>query len=266
MFEAFLIKPFLALILVVCSCCFLGVFMLWKKISYCGDALSHAALLGISLGTIFKINQFYAVTFFAIFFASAIWLMSQNRFFSKDSLIMIFSYASVATALLINGSHSHELDLDSYIFGEISAVSANEIWMIFAAAIAVAIFSIFAFRKILVSTLSPDLARIDGINPEFWDLIFLIIFSVVIALGIHVVGLLLLMSLLILPAAIARIFSINPKQMLVKSLLIGILVCAISFKAAGHYETEISALMILVFSAIFFLSLLIKKFSANAKF
>jgi zinc transport system permease protein len=261
--EAFLIKPFFAIILIAISCSLFGVFVLWKKLSYFGDALSHAILLGLVLGTIFRIDHILSMIFFAVIFALLVGLIGKNRYFSKDSIIMISSYFCISLAVIFNDIWVKDFDFQSYILGDILTVSNHEIIALALVMIIAVFYSFFAFRKILLININSDLAKISGIKTEIWDLSFLILLALIVAVSIQIVGIFLMTALLILPAAIARIFSFSARQMLFLSLAIGLVVSTMSFKLASHYNLTVSSTVIAVFSIIFLASMMIKKFSSD---
>lgn len=260
MIEAFLLKPFLAVILIASSCSLLGVFVLWKKLSYFGDALSHSILLGLVLGAIFNVNQIFVISIFAIIFAFLVSLIAKNRYFSKDTVIMISSYFCVALAVFINDIWLKNFYFGSYIFGDILTVGNADLLALVLINFVVIFYIISSFKKILLINLNQDLAKIEGIKTEFWNLSFSILLALVIAFSVRIVGVFLMTALLILPAAIARIFAVSPKQMIIFSFIIGTLFSILSFMIANNYELTVSATIIVMFSAIFMFSLMIKKF------
>ena len=259
MIETFLVNPFLAVILIAISSSLLGVFVLWKKLSYFGDALSHSILLGLVLGAIGEFNQITAIIFFAFLFAFLVRLISQNRYFSKDVIVMILSYFCVALAVILNDLWLKNFSFTSYIFGDILTVGSADITALAVITLASVFYVTFAFKKILLINTNRDLAQIEGVKIEFWNLSFLILLSVVIALSARIVGVFLMTALLILPAAIARIFSISAKQMMLLSPVIATLVTALSFKAATICDLTISSAIVVSFSVIFITSLCVKK-------
>lgn len=258
MLEEFLIKPFFAVILIAISSALLGVFVLWKKLSYFGDALSHSILLGLVLSAAFKTDQILALIIFAIIFSSLVGLIAQNRYFSKDTIIMILSYFCVALAVILNDIWLKNFYFTSYIFGDVLTAGSSEIKALTAISLVVIFYSIFAFKKILLINTNQDLARIEGIKIEFWNISFLILLSLVIALSVKIVGVFLMTALLILPAAIARIFSVSAKQMIFLSLAFAILISAFSFELASFYDLTISPTIVITFTLIFVSSLTLK--------
>ena len=263
MLEAFLIQPLLAVILIAISCSTLGVFVLWKKLSYFGDALSHAVLLGLAFSVLFEMNQIFALIIFAIIFAALVSALSQNRFFSKDIIIMISSYFCVAIAIILNDVWIKDFNFASYIFGDVLAVSNQEVQALAVISVATIFYVIFAFKKILLININQDLARIENIKTEIWNFSFLLLLALVIALSVKIVGVFLMTALLILPAAIARIFSTSAKQMMLLSLAFGIVVSSASFKLATSYDLTVSPVIIAIFSIIFICSISVRNFLAR---
>ncbi len=259
MIENFLINPFLALILVAISSSLLGVFVLWKKLSYFGDALSHSMLLGLMLGAITKTNEILAVVSFAILFAFLVRLISKNNYFSKDTIIMILSYFCVAMSVILSDFWFKDFAFSSYIFGDVLAVQNRDILLLFVVTFISIIYSIFAFKKILLININRDLAKIDGINIEIWEASFLVLLSLVIALSVQIVGVLLMTALLILPSVISRIFSGSAKSMMLGSILVTLPVTITSFKFATIYDLTISSVVVVTFFMVFVFSLGIKK-------
>jgi zinc transport system permease protein len=261
--ESFLIKPFLALTLVTLSCSLLGVFVLWKRLAYFGDGLSHSILLGFTLGVIFDSNQISALIAFALFFAILVGLASKNPYFSKDTIIAISSYFCISLAIILNDVFNKDINLGTYVFGDILTVGNQEIWGLLAIFIITIFYVIFAFRKILLININSDLAKIDGIKIQFWNLSFLILLAITIALSVRIVGILLMTALLVLPAAIARIFALSAKQMLILSLIIGLFNAILSFKIADNYNLAVGSSVIATFCVIFIFSLFLKKITTR---
>ncbi|OFW80117.1 MAG: hypothetical protein A2887_01230 [Alphaproteobacteria bacterium RIFCSPLOWO2_01_FULL_40_26] len=257
--ESFLLFPLLAIILISTASSILGVFVLWKKLAYFGDALSHAILFGLICGAFFEINQIFALMIFAIIFAGAVSSLSQNRYFNKGTIVMILSYFCVALAIVLNDVFSSGFNFTSYIFGDVLTVGSTEITALTAITCSTIFYSIFAFRKILLINANPDLAKISGIKTERWNASFLILLSLTIAFSVQIVGILLMTALLILPASIARIFSTSAKQMMVLSLIIGITISATSFAIANRFNLTLGPTIIVIFGIIFFLSLIREK-------
>jgi zinc transport system permease protein len=256
--DSFLFKPFLAIILISLTCSLISPLILWKKISYFGDSLSHAIIFGLLLGAIFEFSQNFSLIIFAFLFAFLTLKISQNKIFSKDSIIMILAYFSVSVAILLNDIFIKNFDFSSYIFGDILVILNEDLAFLSLVFIAVLIFIILGFKKMLKIVIDKDLARISGIKVELWDNIFLILLSVIIALGVKIVGIFLMTALLVLPAAIARIYASCAIKMLILSSVISLVLAIVSFKIALNFDLKIGATIISILSIIFFISLAIE--------
>lgn len=252
MFESFLIQPLIALICATISCSLLGVFVVWQRISYFGDALSHAVLLGLAIGAILEINPILAIIIFSILFASSIFFIKENRFLGKDAIIMIASYFSIALAIILNDLWIQNLDFSSYILGDILAVGSLEILTLSTIAILVTLYTNFAFKKIMLINLNSDLAKISGVKSKYWELSFLILLAVAIAATTHVIGIFLTTALLILPAAISRIFAKSAKEMLMISAITGTTCACFSFSLADKFNLTVGPVMIACLCLFFF--------------
>lgn len=178
---------------------------------------------------------------------------------------MISSYFCIALAIILNDIWIKNFDFTSYIFGDVLAVGSQELQALSLIAILTVSYVIFSFKKILLTNINEDLAKISGIKTEFWNLTFLILLAVVIALSVRITGVFLMTALLILPAAIARIFSTSAKQMAILSLIIGIGVSSFSFNVASHFDLTVSSAIIAIFCVIFFLSCALKKLFLHEK-
>jgi zinc transport system permease protein len=163
----------------------------------------------------------------------------------------------------LNDVFNKDINLGTYVFGDILTVGNQEIWGLIAIFIITIFYVIFAFRKILLININSDLAKIDGIKIQFWNLSFLILLAITIALSVRIVGILLMTALLVLPAAIARIFALSAKQMLILSLIIGLFNAILSFKIADNYNLAVGSSVIATFCVIFIFSLFLKKITTR---
>ncbi len=259
MLETFLTKPFLAVVLVTVSCSLLGVFVLWKRLFYFGDAMSHSMLFGLALGSFFSIDQVFALMIFAVIFAILTNFLAQNRYASKSLIVAILSYFFIACAFLVDDFVPSHEEFHSYIFGDIDAVSSYQINVLSLLTIATISYSFMAFRKILLINLNEDLAKISGIKSSIWNLSFLILLSLMVAISVQIVGVFLMTALLILPATIARIFSISAKQMIVLSAILGLSIATPAFAIASNYNLKVGATIIVTFCVTFFICQIFKK-------
>ncbi|OHA15499.1 MAG: hypothetical protein A3A10_02375 [Candidatus Tagabacteria bacterium RIFCSPLOWO2_01_FULL_42_9] len=234
---------------------FLGAFMILKRMALVGDALTHVALPGIGLALIFGVNPFigaFAVLFLAMLL---VWKLEQRTDLPVEALVGIFFAASLAIGILL----IPKLELYEALFGDISA--ANLLDGVFALIIAGIIFAVMAkiSDKILTGIISEDLAVSSGINVFRLNFVFLLLVVAIVALGVKVIGTLLMGGLLIVPAATARNISQSFRQFGLWSAVFGVLSAGIGIFSAKLFSIPPGPTVILVGAVFFLISLALKR-------
>ena len=234
---------------------YLGSLMVLRKMSLVGDALSHVALPGLALGIIFNFNPFlgaFAALFVSIIF---IWTIENKTKLSTETLVGIFFTLSLAIGLII----TPEPELLEALFGDISETSALDV----AIAVILSLFAIFVvhriYNKLVLGTISDDLAKSVGTKTKKIDFVFLMIVALIVALGIKVVGTLLMGALVIIPAAASKNLSRNLSNYAGFSAFIGLVSSVIGIYSASIIKFSPGPAVVLASAAIFFISLIFKK-------
>jgi zinc transport system permease protein len=227
--ENLFFLPVLALIGISISAALLGIFVLWKKMAYFGDALGHSSIFGLALSSIFDYNLFLGFVIFAIIFTVLVHLIDQKNLYSKDTIIAIISYAMVAIGLILISTNSINFDLDGYLIGDIASVSVEQTKIIYCITAIIVIATTLWFKKLLLTIINEDLAKIEGIKTENLKLKFSLILALFIAVAIKIIGIFLITAILILPPAIAKNFSNSPIKMIPLTIAISIVASSIGF-------------------------------------
>jgi len=221
MLDDFLIRACLAGVGVALAAAPLGCFVVWRRMAYFGDATSHAALLGVALALATDLPVFAGVLVVALAMAVIISGLG-GRLVSSDALLGVMAHAALALGLVaVSLLPNQRVDLSAYLFGEILAVSVQDLLVIWGGAALVGFLLIWRWQPLLAATLSPDLAQASGVNPKREDLILTLALALTVAVAIKVVGALLIAAMLIIPAAAARPFARTPEVMAVWAMLIG---------------------------------------------
>lgn len=197
----------------------LGSFVLWKNMSYFGDALSHSALLGVTLGVLFHINLSVAVILVAIVFAI---IFNHNRLrYSNDTTLGIISYSALALAIVLASYSKVKMDLMGYLFGDILVIDNKDISYLVIYAIVILTWLYYNWSKIILFSISEELLQSEGVNVRFIKLGFALVLALFIAISFKIIGILLVTAMLIIPAASALSISNTPLQMIMYAILIG---------------------------------------------
>lgn len=221
--DDFLLRALLAGIAVALVTGPLGTFVVWRRMAYFGDTLAHSALLGIALGLLLETHLTLAVIIVCLLLALALMGLEQQRHLASDTLLGILSHSALAFGLVaVSFIEGVRVDLMGYLFGDILAVGSQDlIWMGAGAAVILAI--LFAiWRPLLAITVHEELARVEGVNVKRIRTLYMLLIAVVIAAAMKIVGILLITSLLIIPAATARRFTRTPERMAILAALVGV--------------------------------------------
>ncbi|OGN00402.1 MAG: hypothetical protein A2651_01830 [Candidatus Yanofskybacteria bacterium RIFCSPHIGHO2_01_FULL_42_12] len=179
---------------------YLGSFMVLKRMSLVGDALSHVALPGIALALIWNLNPFFGA-FTALFLATVgVWILERKTELPSETLVGIFFTLSLAVGLLL----TPEPELLEALFGDVSSVNSSDLFITVIAVATIIITTSLISRGLIMGILSKDMAKSMNISVNKTNLIFMILISLVVALGLKVAGTLLMGSLVIIPAAAAK--------------------------------------------------------------
>lgn len=200
----------------------LGSFVVWRRMAYFGDTLAHSALLGIALGYLLGIGLTVGVIAVCVAIATLLVVLQEQRQLASDTLLGIVSHSTLSLGLVaIAFMETMRIDLLAYLFGDILSVTVADIqWIYGGGAVALAVLALI-WRRLLAITVDEDLARVEGMPVLAIRLVFMLLIAAVIAIAMKIVGILLITSLLIVPAATARRFSRSPERMAVTASLIG---------------------------------------------
>lgn len=224
MFDDYFIRALLAGLGVALVAGPLGCFIVWRRLAYFGDTLSHAALLGVALAFLFQINITLAVFIVSACVALALLFLQRRASLSADSLLGLLAHSVLAIGLIILAFMTWiRIDLMGFLFGDILAVSKLDLVIIWLGGILVLTVLTLIWRSLFAGTVNQELAQAEGMNPDRANLIFMLLMATVIAISMKIVGVLLITALLIIPAATARRFATGPVQMAVFSAIVGVI-------------------------------------------
>ena len=215
----------------------LGCFVVWKKMAYFGDSLSHSAVLGIGLGLYFGINYHISIIFIILIFALLLTYLQNRSAFSSDTILGILAHSSLSIGIIfISLSQNMTFNLHSLLFGDILIVSNNEIYFIFLTAFFIYLVIALNWKSLILNIINKDLARSQNISNFKMDLILTLLMGLAIAVSIQIIGVLLIISMLIIPASSAKQLVSNPKNMVIISTIITIITLLIGILFSYHFD------------------------------
>jgi len=257
MLDDFLWRAALAGVGVTIAAAPLGCFIVWRRMAYFGDATAHAAILGVALSLCFSLPIFPGVLFVALLMAVTVSTLS-GRGYAMDTLLGVMAHSALAIGLVaVSFLSGIRLDLMAYLFGDILAVSKGDLLVIWGGALLVIGLISSRWSKLLLSTLNKDLALASGFSPQREQLILTIALAVVVAVAIKVVGVLLIVAMLIIPAATARPFSRTPEMMVILAALIGACSSLIGLRSSFVFDTPTGPTIVCVAASLFVITSII---------
>jgi zinc transport system permease protein len=258
---AFMKNALLAVILISCVFGLLGAQVISRQMAFFSDAIGHAALTGIAIGALLGLHDpTWAMVAFSGFLALAIsWLRRASQS-SADTVIGLFMAFAVALGIVILSRGGGFARYSGYLIGDILSITPRQIGQLLVLLAAVVAFWALCFNQLMLIGLNPSLAQSRGIRVWLLEAMFSLVVAVVVTLSIKWVGLLVINSLLILPAAAARNIARNTGQYIRLAILIS-LVSGVSGLAASYYlATATGATIVLVAMLVFLATLGLKRY------
>lgn len=239
----------------------LGCFTLWRKMAYFGDSLSHSALLGIALGLLFNVNINIAIIFVCALFAIILTYLQHKKFLAVDSLLGVLAHASLSIGMVVMSLIKAEQnsDIHHYLFGDILNLMDKDVLIISIASLAVLFLLIKNWSSLNLITISEDLARAEGVNIFYSQLLLMLAMSIIVAVSINIVGILLITSMLVIPAASAKQFAKSPQAMAIISIILAIFAVILGIIFSTQLQISSGPAIVVTSVIIFILSALFKQ-------
>ena len=229
-----------------------GCFIVWRRLAYFGETIAHSALLGVAIAILIDLHLALGIFAIASAIVLAMFWLERRDTLPTDTLLGLLSHGGLALGLVILSFFPEmRLDLHALLFGDILAVSRADlagIWLGGAAALAVLGW---IWRPLLAATVSADLARVAGLRPDRARLAYGILLAAVIAAAIKIVGVLLIVALLIIPAATIRRFAPSPEWMAAGAALTGVAAVAGGLLASATLDTPSGPSIVVAALALF---------------
>ncbi|CAK8163060.1 Iron chelate uptake ABC transporter family permease subunit [Candidatus Xenohaliotis californiensis] len=231
----------------------LGCFVVWKRMSYFGDSLSHAALLGVVLGVVLDINITTGVILVCTLLAIFLSRITLNRNgLSSDAALGLLSHASLSFGILIiNLIGDLSFDIDSYLFGDILLTSRNEFYQVLCCCVFVLSGLIIFWKPLILMVINEDLARAEGVQVSNLYLLIALLTAFLVAISVRIVGALFVTSMLITPASSARFIAQSPRLMVLISSILAVLAVVLGVIGSIYFDVSLGPFIVSISFIIF---------------
>ena len=235
----------------------LGCFIVWRRLAYFGDTLSHSALLGVALALLLELNITFTVFIISVGVAMLLLLLQRQARLSSDALLGLLAHATLAVGLVVLAFMTWvRVDLMGFLFGDILAINKADIITIWVGGLAVLIALALIWKPLFAATVNYEIAVAEGLKPDRANFFFMVLMAAVIAISMKIVGVLLITALLIIPAATARRLSTTPEIMALVASIIGAASVWIGLEGSLQWDTPAGPSIVVAALLGFIISLL----------
>lgn len=239
-------------ILAALACSVYSFFVNVRRLAFAGEGIAHAAFGGVAIGIIAGINVIVAAALFCVMVAAGIGWFSRKGHMHEDTAIGILFSASMALGIvLIAAAHAYNVDLMSYLFGSILALSWSDVIVLAVVSFAAIVFAILFFKELLFTVFDEEAATASGIHSNFAYYGLLITIALVIVVSIKLIGIILVSALLVIPGAVGMQLARNYRGVIAISLMSSILAVVLGLVLSFNYDLASGASTVLVLFGLF---------------
>lgn len=222
--DDFFVRAMVAGIGVACFAGPVGCFIVWRRLAYFGETIAHSSLLGVAMAIILDLNLVIGIFASASVVVTVLFFLDRRGGLPTDTILGLLAHGGLALGLVVLAFlPGMRLNIQTLLFGDILAVTRLDLLQVWlGGSVALGVLC-WLWQSLLVSTMSEDLASVESLNPQRTKFLFGILVAAIIAVAIKIVGVLLIVALLVIPAATARRFSSTPEIMAASATVVGVL-------------------------------------------
>jgi len=232
----------------------LGCFVVWRRMAYFGETLAHSAFLGVALGLLLHLDPVFGVLAVSVVIALVLARRQPAEGIAEDTLLGLLAHTSLALGLVVLAfMEDVRVDLFSYLFGDILALRAADLgWILLIDVVGLSLLA-WLWQGLLALTVHEELAAVEGRRVKWLQLAFMLVLAVFVALAMKLVGILLTVAMLIIPAAAARRLARTPVQMALGAAAIGAVAVLLGLLASLHSDLPSGPAMVVAAALLFLL-------------
>ena len=253
--DEFLIRALIAGALVASVAGLLGVFIVWRRMAFFGDTLSHSALLGVALGMLLNIGFMIGVVVSTLLVGLILYSFQKQKRVSNDSLLGILAHSGLSLGLIaLSFVETQNVNIEEWLFGDVLSVNWTDVITIAGVMLIIVTVMWRLWTPLLTLTVHDELAKVEGINTNLVNLSFVLVVALLVATAMQIVGALLITALLIIPATAARNFAKTPEQMAMIAAGIGVLSVIGGISGSILYDIPAGPSIVMASTVLFFSS------------
>lgn len=234
-------------LLVGLVCPVLGVFLVLRRLSLMADTLSHVALAGVALGLLTRVFPTLTAMIASVTAAVLIDRLRASGKMYGEAALALFLYTALGLAVVFIGlAGGFNVDLFSYLFGNVLTISMTDIWLLTALALALVAFVLLFYTELVQTTFDPDLARVNGVPVDLVDFLLAVLAGATVTLAMRVVGMLLVGALMVIPVLASLQVARGFRTTIVIAAAIGLFAVIAGLFAAYYRNVPASGVITLI--------------------
>jgi len=235
----------------------LGCFIILRGMSLMGDVISHAVLPGVAISYILGINFFVGAIIFGLLSSIIITFIKNNSIIKGDTAIGITFSSFLALGVILIGIANSSTDLFHILFGNILAVQDIDKWLTIGVSIAVLVVIVLFFKELLITSFDPLMARAIGMKVNFYHYLLMVLLTLVSVTAMQSVGTILIVAMLITPAATAYLYTNSLRKMIILSSSLGAVSSVLGLFIGYSFNIAVGSSIVITSSIIFAISFLV---------
>jgi zinc transport system permease protein len=233
----------------------MGCMLVWRRLSFFGDALAHSTLLGVAISLLLNVSLFVGIVVICAIVGMILSSPIKQSRIGYDTVLAILSYGSLALGMVLMSKIADgRIDPSSYLFGDILTVTYYDLGIIGVAALLISLFLYHHWRSLLLITLNADLAQAEGINVQSLQRQFTCMLAITVAACLKLIGALLVPALLIIPAATASPLARSPKSMIIMTFLAAAISISLGLVLSVYFNTPSGPMIVVTALGLLILS------------
>jgi len=248
-------------ILIAILCSAIGVFLVLRRMAMLGDGLAHISFGGIAAGMFFNVYPVLSALLFSVASAVGIQKLKSMKVYGDSAIAIFFSFGLALGVVLVSLSHGFNTDLMSYLFGSILSVSEADIALILVVGILTLCVLALFYKELFYITFDEESAKTSGVPVERLNTVLLVLTAIAVVLSMRIVGILLVSSLIAIPASVALPLSKSFRQAIFGSIAVSVASVVLGLFLAYYFDLAAGGAVVLVLVAAFAAMLAYRKIS-----
>ncbi len=250
---AYMQRALVAGALIGALCAVIGVYVVLKGLAFIGAGISHASFGGVAIGVYMGVNPIWSAIVFCVLTAWAIGFTARRSHVKEDTAVGVFFASTMALGILIIGlKQGYQVDLFSYLFGSILAVTVQDVWTTVAIAALVLAAIMLLFKDLMFVTFDPEMAEVTGVPAERLYFLLITMIALTVVMSIKVVGIVLVSALIVTPAAAAYQLTERFRNMMALAVAFGVGSCVGGLILSDVLRIASGATIVLLSTLVFF--------------